>query len=81
MYGLIWRILPGPWASKFIMAVGLLAGIVVFFAAWAVMWSLSRKEIPPSKPTVFNPKLAINVYDQHLHGDHDDTPVELREYK
>lgn len=26
-------------------------------------------------------EVYINVYDQHPHGDHDDTPVELREYK
>ncbi len=26
-------------------------------------------------------EVYIKVYDQHLHGDHDDTPLELREYK
>ncbi len=26
-------------------------------------------------------EVYINVYDQHPHGDHDDTPPELREYK
>ncbi len=26
-------------------------------------------------------EVYITVYDQHPHGDHDDTPVELREYK
>jgi hypothetical protein len=26
-------------------------------------------------------EVYINVYDQHPHGDHDDTPIELREYK
>jgi len=26
-------------------------------------------------------EVYINVYDQHPHGDHDDTPDELREYK
>jgi len=26
-------------------------------------------------------EVYMNVYDQHPHGDHDDTPVELREYK
>jgi hypothetical protein len=26
-------------------------------------------------------EVYIKVYDQHPHGDHDDTPVELREYK
>tara|TARA_R110002049_G_scaffold9814_4_gene49216 strand:+ start:760 stop:1209 length:450 start_codon:yes stop_codon:yes gene_type:complete len=26
-------------------------------------------------------EVYINVYDQHPHGDHDDTPVELRDYK
>ena len=26
-------------------------------------------------------EVYIKVYDQHPHGDHDDTPIELREYK
>ncbi|QID18489.1 hypothetical protein G3580_13125 [Nitrogeniibacter mangrovi] len=26
-------------------------------------------------------EVYINVYDQHPHGDHDDTPIELRDYK
>lgn len=26
-------------------------------------------------------EVYMNVYDQHPHGDHDDTPVELRDYK
>jgi len=26
-------------------------------------------------------ELYIKVYDHHLHGDHDDTPVELRDYR
>ena len=26
-------------------------------------------------------EVYVTVYDQHPHGDHDDTPVELREYK
>ncbi|WP_323004435.1 hypothetical protein [Denitromonas sp.] len=26
-------------------------------------------------------EVYIKVYDQHPHGDHDDTPVELRDYK
>lgn len=26
-------------------------------------------------------EVYVNVYDQHQHGDHDDTPVELRDYK
>lgn len=44
MYGLIWRILPGPWASKFIMAVGLLAG------ACALLWFFAFPAISPHMP-------------------------------
>ena len=44
MYGLIWRILPGPWASKFIMFVGLLAG------GAAVLWFFAFPAISPHMP-------------------------------
>lgn len=44
MYGLIWRILPGPWASKLIMAVGLLAG------AAALLWLFAFPAISPHMP-------------------------------
>lgn len=44
MYGLIWRILPGPWLSKFIMAVGLLAGVV------ALLWFFAFPAISPHMP-------------------------------
>ncbi|WP_285732041.1 hypothetical protein [Nocardiopsis sp. ATB16-24] len=44
MYGLIWRVLPGPWASKFIMAVGLLAG------AAALLWFFAFPAISPHMP-------------------------------
>ncbi|WP_190394459.1 hypothetical protein [Nocardiopsis quinghaiensis] len=44
MYGLIWRVLPGPWASKFIMAVGLLAGAAV------LLWLFAFPAISPHMP-------------------------------
>ncbi|GAA1456916.1 hypothetical protein NE857_08110 [Nocardiopsis exhalans] len=44
MYGLIWHILPGPWASKFIMAVGLLAG------GAALLWFFAFPAISPHMP-------------------------------
>ncbi|MFD3688976.1 hypothetical protein ACFWTE_29665 [Nocardiopsis sp. NPDC058631] len=44
MYGLIWRILPGPWASKFIMAVGLLIG------AAALLWFFAFPALSPHMP-------------------------------
>ncbi|WP_017590561.1 hypothetical protein [Nocardiopsis ganjiahuensis] len=44
MYGLIWRILPGPWASKFIMAVGLLAG------GAALLWFFAFPALSPHMP-------------------------------
>ncbi|QVJ00899.1 hypothetical protein KGD82_21335 [Nocardiopsis eucommiae] len=44
MYGLIWRILPGPWASKFIMLVGLLAG------AAALLWFFAFPALSPHMP-------------------------------
>jgi hypothetical protein len=44
MYGLIWRILPGPWVSKFIMAVGLLAG------GAALLWFFAFPAISPHMP-------------------------------
>lgn len=44
MYGLIWRILPGPWASKFIMMVGLLAG------GAALLWFFAFPAISPHMP-------------------------------
>lgn len=44
MYGLIWRVLPGPWASKFIMAVGLLAG------GAALLWFFAFPALSPYMP-------------------------------
>ncbi|NYH53810.1 MULTISPECIES: hypothetical protein [Nocardiopsis] len=44
MYGLIWRILPGPWVSKLIMAVGLLAGTA------ALLWFFAFPAISPHMP-------------------------------
>lgn len=44
MYGLIWRVLPGPWASKFIMMVGLLAG------GAALLWFFAFPAISPHMP-------------------------------
>ncbi|MDE3724826.1 hypothetical protein PWG71_25855 [Nocardiopsis sp. N85] len=44
MYGLIWRILPGPWISKFIMALGLLAGTA------ALLWFFAFPAISPYMP-------------------------------
>lgn len=44
MYGLIWRILPGPWASKFIMVVGLFAGVA------ALLWFFAFPAISPHMP-------------------------------
>ena len=44
MYGMIWRILPGPWISKFIMALGLLAG------AAALLWFFAFPAISPHMP-------------------------------
>ena len=44
MYGLIWRILPGPWISKFIMAFGLLVG------AAALLWFFAFPAISPHMP-------------------------------
>ncbi|MBB6120491.1 hypothetical protein [Nocardiopsis algeriensis] len=44
MYGLIWRILPGPWISKFILALGLLAG------ALALLWFFAFPAISPHMP-------------------------------
>ncbi|CAL9429207.1 hypothetical protein SUDANB121_02031 [Nocardiopsis dassonvillei] len=44
MYGLIWRILPGPWISKFIMALGLVVG------AAALLWFFAFPAISPHMP-------------------------------
>jgi hypothetical protein len=44
MYGLIWRVLPGPWASKLIMMVGLLAGVA------ALLWFFAFPAISPHMP-------------------------------
>ncbi|MDT0327654.1 hypothetical protein [Nocardiopsis lambiniae] len=44
MYGLIWRILPGPWISKFIMALGLLVGTA------ALLWFFAFPAISPYMP-------------------------------
>ncbi|OLT25907.1 hypothetical protein BJF83_22055 [Nocardiopsis sp. CNR-923] len=44
MYGLIWRVLPGPWPSKLILSVGLLAG------ACALLWLFAFPAISPHMP-------------------------------
>ncbi|MFV2195785.1 hypothetical protein [Nocardiopsis sp. LOL_012] len=44
MYGLIWRVLPGPWPSKLIMALGLLFGVL------ALLWFFAFPEISPHMP-------------------------------
>ncbi|MEU3016484.1 MULTISPECIES: hypothetical protein [unclassified Nocardiopsis] len=44
MYGLIWRVLPGPWVSKFILSLGLLAG------AAALLWFYAFPELSPHMP-------------------------------
>lgn len=44
MYGLIWRVLPGPWISKFVLALGLLAGVA------ALLWFFVFPEISPHMP-------------------------------
>lgn len=33
-YGLIWRILPGPWPVKTLLALVLLAGVVAALFTW-----------------------------------------------
>ncbi|WP_304453721.1 hypothetical protein [Nocardiopsis sp. YSL2] len=44
MYGLIWRILPGPWVSKLIMALGLLVGTAV------LLWMFAFPALSPHMP-------------------------------
>jgi hypothetical protein len=44
MYGLIWRILPGPWVSKLIMALGLLVG------AGVLLWMFAFPALSPHMP-------------------------------
>lgn len=44
MYGLIWRILPGPWFVKLMLSFGLVAG------AAALLWYVAFPEIAPHMP-------------------------------
>ncbi|MCY9782330.1 hypothetical protein KIK06_00295 [Nocardiopsis sp. EMB25] len=44
MYGLIWRVLPGPWPSKLILSVGLVA------AAAALLWLFAFPKLSPHMP-------------------------------
>ncbi|WP_017615221.1 hypothetical protein [Nocardiopsis salina] len=44
MYGLIWRIMPGPWVSKLIMTIGLIVGVA------ALLWFVVFPEISPHMP-------------------------------
>ncbi|MFI6577257.1 hypothetical protein ACIBFB_15770 [Nocardiopsis sp. NPDC050513] len=44
MYGLIWRVLPGPWPSKLILSVGLVAG------ACALLWFFAFPAVSPHMP-------------------------------
>ncbi|WP_017570791.1 hypothetical protein [Nocardiopsis halotolerans] len=44
MYGLIWRVLPGPWISKLIMALGLLVGVGL------LLWFFAFPAISPHMP-------------------------------
>ncbi|GAA1439405.1 hypothetical protein [Nocardiopsis tropica] len=39
MYHLIWRILPGPWPAKLVMALGLIAGAVALLWFVAFPWA------------------------------------------
>lgn len=44
MYGLIWRFMPGPWISKLIMTIGLIAGLA------GLLWFVVFPEISPHMP-------------------------------
>ena len=44
MYGLIWRIMPGPWVSKLIMTIGLIVGVA------GLLWFVVFPEISPYMP-------------------------------
>jgi hypothetical protein len=44
MYGLIWRVLPGPWVSKLIMALGLLVGAAL------LLWFFAFPALSPHMP-------------------------------
>ncbi|RNL84536.1 hypothetical protein [Halostreptopolyspora alba] len=44
MYGLIWRVLPGPWFVKLMLSFGLVAG------AAALLWYVAFPEIAPHMP-------------------------------
>lgn len=44
MYGLIWRIMPGPWVSKLIMTIGLIVGVA------GLLWFVVFPEISPHMP-------------------------------
>ncbi|PDP84904.1 hypothetical protein CQJ94_26100 [Glycomyces fuscus] len=44
MYGLIWRVLPGPWVSKLIMALGLVVGAAL------LLWFFAFPALSPHMP-------------------------------
>jgi hypothetical protein len=44
MYGLIWRVLPGPWIAKLIMALGLVVGAAL------LLWFFAFPAISPHMP-------------------------------
>lgn len=44
MYGLVWRLLPGPWPSKLIMSLGMIAG------AAALLWFVAFPAVSPHMP-------------------------------
>ncbi|WP_047868517.1 hypothetical protein [Nocardiopsis sp. RV163] len=44
MYGLIWRVLPGPWVSKLILALGLVVGAAL------LLWFFAFPAISPHMP-------------------------------
>lgn len=39
MYGLIWRILPGPWPVKLVLSLALVAGVVALLWFYVFPWA------------------------------------------
>lgn len=45
MYGALWRVLPGPWPVKALLALLLAAGVVYALFIWVFPWAVAEFDL------------------------------------